>query len=170
LASGWLAAHNGDLATAQLALAKAKPLAQAGGDASAISMATIVEAELALSAHQPKQAIELLTAKNDGSELYFSHAVLMRAETQAGDLAAALAQANWLASERGRAYAEWNGHDMWSGVNIVESNLALLSAAELETRLGQPKLARRKLDAFLAAWPNAGNLPWLRERVALVSH
>jgi putative peptide modification system cyclase len=167
LAVGWLAARNGDLATAKSALAKAKNLAQASGDASAISMATIVEAELALSTHQPRQAIELLTARQDGSELYFSHAVLMRAEKQAGDPAAALEQANWLINERGRAYGEFNYDDMWSGVNIVESNLALLSAAELQAKRGQPKLAQRELDAFLAAWPGAGKLPWLRDRLAL---
>ena len=166
LAGGWLAAHGGDAATAQLALVKAKTLAQASGDASAISMATMVEAELALAAHQPKQAIALLAAKNDGSELYFSHAVLMRAQAQDENWRAALAEAEWLSRERGRAYAEFNNRDMWSGVNIVESNLALLSAGEFAMKLGQPKLARQKLDSFLAAWPDAGKLPFVAARLA----
>ncbi len=165
LAGGWLAARNGDLATAKSALAKAQGLARSGGDASKISMATLVQAELAMAQHQPKQAIVLLTAGNDGTELYFSHALLMRAKQQAGDLPGALAEAQWLTRERGRAYAEWNSWDMWSAANIVESNLALLSSAEIEIKLGQPKLAREKLDAFLAAWPNAEKIPFVAPRV-----
>ena len=167
LAGGWLAARNGDIATANAVLTKAQGLAKASGDASNISMVAVLGAELALAAKQPKRAIDLLKATHDGSELYFSHAVLMRAETAAGDLPAALHEVEWLAQQRGRAYGEFNSFDMWSAPNIAESNLSLLSAAELELKLGQPKLAREKLDAFLVAWPDAGKLPWLQSRLKL---
>jgi len=165
LAAGWLAARNGDVDTAKTALALAKGPATNNGEASLVGMQTILEAELALAARQPETAISLLRARHDGSELYFSHAVLMRAYVAAGNETAALEEANWLARERGRAYGEWNSFDMWTPANIVESNLALLSAAEFAVKLGQPKLARQKLTAFNRAWPNAEKIPFVETRL-----
>ncbi len=165
LAGGWLAARHGDLRTAKTALALAQGPAATNGEASVVGMQTILEAELALAAHRPETAIALLRARHDGSELYFSHAVLMRAYAAAGQNAAALVEADWLAHERGRAYAEWNSSDMWSAANLVESNLALLSAAEFATKLGQPKLARRKLTDFRRAWPKAETIPFVAARL-----
>ena len=100
-----------------------------------------------------KRAIELLLPHHDGSELYFSHAVLMRAYLANKDYPAALTEANWLAGERGRAYAESNSGDLWSVANVAESNLALLAAAECSRELGHEDQARAYLERFQRAWP-----------------
>ncbi len=168
LAGGWLAARNGDLPTAKAVLSLAKGPATANGEASQIGMLAIVEAELALTENQPEKAIALLRARHNGSELYFSHAVLMRAYAAVGKDANALAEADWLVHERGRAYAEWNHYEMWTAANIVESNLALLSAAELAMKLGQPKLAQQKLAMFLRGWPKAETIPFVAARLHLL--
>ncbi|MEO8160368.1 MAG: hypothetical protein ABI588_03035 [Arenimonas sp.] len=114
-----------------------------------------MDAELSLAAGDPAAAIALLLPTHDGSELYFSHAVLLRAYLQAKDYSAAGKESQWLMRERGRAYAEPNDWDSWNGPNIVESNLAMLSAAEVAQALGQPALAGKWLKDFLSAWPEA---------------
>jgi putative peptide modification system cyclase len=153
LAGGWLAARNGDAETANKALALAGPALAGRDDSILVGMRTIVQAELALLAKEPAKAIAMLLPRHDGSELYFSHAVLMRAYLEAQDLPAALTEAAWLARERGRAYAEPSPWDMWSAANVIESNLALLAAAEANHRLGREPEARRHLKEFLHAWP-----------------
>jgi hypothetical protein len=124
-----------------------------GADRPAHSMQAIVLAEIALAEDAPARAIELLLPSHDGSELYFSHAVLLRAYLANKDYAAALTEANWLSLERGRAFAESNSGDLWSVANIAESNLALLTAAECNRELGNEKQARALLERFDRAWP-----------------
>jgi hypothetical protein len=89
----------------------------------------------------------------------------MRAFAADGNWPAAMAEADWLATRRGRAYVEFNYWDMFAAVNVAESNLALLDAAEFATRLGQSKLAQAKLTAFLRAWPHAETLAFLQPRL-----
>jgi putative peptide modification system cyclase len=163
MAAGWLAARHGDLAEANRTLQASKD--QITADAPETSLRAMLEAELALAGHQPKTAIAVLRARHDGTELYLSHTVLMRAFAADGNWPAAMAEADWLATRRGRAYVEFNYWDMFAAVNVAESNLALLDAAEFATRLGQSKLAQAKLTAFLRAWPHAETLAFLQPRL-----
>ncbi len=165
LAGAWIAARHGDLASAHKVLDLTAPEFGPGSSSSDLGMRAIVQAELALAANKPDAAISLLRARHDGSELYFSHVLLMRAYAANKDTGSALAEAKWLASARGRAYGEWNSWDMWSAVNVVESNLALLSGAEYALKLGQTGLARQQLQAFLRAWPQAGQLDFVAPRL-----
>jgi len=168
LAGGSVAARNGDVDTAKRALSLAGEKAATNGGVALLGAKAILEAELELVADRPKAAIALLRARHDGTELYFSHAVLMRAYADDANIPAAMVEANWLATQRGRAYAEWNNWDMWSGINVIESNLALLNAADFAVRLGQPKLAQQNLDAFLRVWPKAGKLPFVDKQLQSV--
>ena len=165
LAGGWIAARNGDIEAARRALAVADAPALADGSPAVLGMRAILQAQLALAAKKPDVAITLLRARQDGTELYFSHALLMRAYAANGNFSAALAEARWLESGRGRAYGEWNHWGMWNASNVVESNLALLSGAEFAQKLGQHKLAQQKLQAFLRAWPQADQLEFLAPRL-----
>jgi putative peptide modification system cyclase len=153
LAGGWFAARSGDVARARAVLAKVEPFIATEGDRPEQSMRAIVQAEIALAGGEPSKAISLLLPMHDGSELYFSHAVLMRAYQANKDYAAALTEADWLAGERGRAYAEFNSFELLTAANIVESNLALLEAAELNARLGRGRAAAARLEEFRKAWP-----------------
>ena len=165
LSAGWVAARNGDLASARHALTVAEPLLRAERDPTDLGMRAILQAELALAENKPETAIALLRARHDGSELYFSHVLLMRAHAARKDFSSALSEARWLASARGRAYGEWNRWDMWTVPNVLESNLALLSGAEYAQKLGQTALARQQLQAFMRAWPQAGQLPLVAARL-----
>jgi putative peptide modification system cyclase len=155
LAGGWFAARNGDIATARGVLERVEPYMAGDGDRPERSMRAIVQAEIALAENEPAKAISFLLPTHDGSELYFSHAVLLRAYQANKDYVAALTEAEWLAGERGRAYAEFNSYELLSAANIVESNLALLTAAELNARLGRQRAADARLEQFRKAWPKA---------------
>jgi hypothetical protein len=170
LSAAWVAAHHGDLASARKALAIAEPLVASDDSATDLGMRAIVQAELALAENRPDAAISVLRARHDGSELYFSHAVLMRAYAARKDFNSALAEARWLTSARGLAYGEWNRWDMWSAPNVLESNLALLSGAEYAQKLGQIALARQQLQAFLRVWPQAEQMPFVAQRLRLLRH
>lgn len=165
LAGGWMATHAGDAETGRRALALGSDPVRANGSALLLGIQAILGAELALAEGRPDLAARLLRARHDGSELYFSHAVLLRALAAAGENDAALAEAAWLARERGRAYAEWNSLDAWNAANIVESHLARLSAAELALKLNRPAEARRQAEQFLRDWPGAAALPPFRARL-----
>ena len=172
LAGGWLAARQGDTETAARVLRLVRDPVRARGDNSTLGMQAIVQAELALAASNPAAAIATLRSRHDGNELYFSHAVLMRAYAANREYPAALVEAQWLSKQRGRAYVEWNSWEMWTPANIVESNLALLSAAEFAEKLGRRELAQQYLKKFLEAWPSAARsfvaprLEVLREALA----
>ena len=83
----------------------------------------------------------------------------------AADGKAALAQAEWLASHRGRAYVEYAVERMLMPFNVAQSDLALLRAAELAHALGDSQKSKRSLDAFLEAWPSAENLDFVSARL-----
>jgi hypothetical protein len=50
-------------------------------------------------------------------------------------------------------------------LNVAESNLALLRAAEFSNALGKKAEARQSLAAFESAWPNATQMSWLSTRL-----
>ncbi|WP_460457266.1 putative peptide modification system cyclase [Arenimonas alkanexedens] len=167
LAGGWLAANAGDLAGARLALDRVGDSAEAGGFPFVADMATLVRAEIDLQEGRPEAAVARLAPRaGAGNELYFLHAVLMRAQAAAGDPTAALAQAQWLAKHRGRAFAEPNAEYSWQLVNVVESNLAPLAAAAYAGELGRAEEAKSERGHFEAAWPSGEQLPAVQRRLA----
>lgn len=160
LAAAWMAAHTGNKLLAEQALATSKNYALEDGFIANADMYLVVQAELAIRNGKPDAAIALLAPRTSkGDELYFLHSTLMRAYAADKDYSKALQQANWLLSNRGRAYAEFNSINMWQPVNVIESNLALLSAEHYAKQLNKSELAIVHRKAFDAAWPSTEKLP-----------
>lgn len=130
-----------------------------------IEVLELAEAERDRVEGRPEQAIARLRPLLTGTELYQTHSALKRAYADAGQWADARAEAEWLASHRGRAYAERTHRPLLMGLNVVDSNLALLDDAEFSLQLDETHRAEAKYEAFLALWPNAEGIAWLRPRL-----
>jgi putative peptide modification system cyclase len=163
--ASYLAARSGDPELARRLLAGVAEDADVASYHYVADMAALANAQLALAGNDPAKALALLTARVDGSELYLLHAGLRDAHAAAGAFEPATAEAQWLARHRGRAYAEYNGHEMLKSLNVAESNLAVLSEAEFAHRLGKADVAAAKLAAFLRLWPEAELPAPLQRRV-----
>ncbi len=163
--AAYLASRADQTDLAKAALAHVTPLSRSGDYPYLTSLLTVVEAELARANGQPQQAIALLKPHIDGSEYYFSHRVLMDAYAAQSAYANALAEAQWLAKHRGRAYAEQFGQVGLQPFNVALSDLALLDAAEFSVKLKKPDAARAALGDLRKAWPKADQLPFLQQRL-----
>lgn len=130
-----------------------------------IEVLELVEAEHDRVQGQPEHAIARLRPLLTGNELFQTHSALKRAYADAGQWTEARAEAEWLATHRGRAYAERTHRPLLMALNIVDSNLALLDDAEFSLQLGERRRAETKYEAFLAVWPQAESIPWLRPRL-----
>ena len=117
-------------------------------------MLAIANAELALKGGKPHDALTVLRPRLTGSEINLVHATLLRAYLAEGADADARREAEWLATHRGRAYVEWNSQYLLQPVNVLESDLALLTLAEIELRAGNTAGAKQQFDRFAAAWKN----------------
>lgn len=167
LAAGWMAAHTGDRESAKEALRTAEDAVQTAGFPANRDMALLVRAELDLADGKSEAVIAALRPRVErGDELYFLHAVLMRAYALGKQYDAALTQADWLATHRGRAYGEFNSECIWQPANVIESDLAMQAAARYADRLGQSDLAKKKQAAFLAAWRGGDKLTVVARRAA----
>ncbi|MEO7326141.1 MAG: putative peptide modification system cyclase, partial [Dokdonella sp.] len=165
LFAAYLAAHAGEIDLAKSALS-GRALSSRSGDYPYLSsLSTVIEAELARANGQPQRAIALLKPHIDGSEYYFSHRVLMDAYAAQSDYANALAEAQWLAKHRGRAYVEQFGQSTLESFNVALSDLALLDAAQFSAKLKQADTARASLRDLRKAWPHADQLPFLQQRL-----
>jgi len=154
LAAGVMAANTGNLEVA----GKVKKLAQAealqSGQPILKSMAICLDAEILLEQGDAKKAVILLNGHiNKDNELYYARAVRMRALQADGQDKAALQEAEWLIANRGLAYIESNNKSLWKPSNLIESNLAILTAADIESRLGLTDQAEKRNKEFLAVWP-----------------
>ena len=58
-----------------------------------------------------------------------------------------------MARHRGRAYIEVNGGQVMQALNVADTRLSRLRAAEALWQLHQPKAAQLEAQAFLNAWP-----------------
>jgi putative peptide modification system cyclase len=128
----------------------------------------LAEAEIARASGKPAEAVKSLSKMVDGSELFLTHVVLLDAHVAMGEKAAALEQAQWLATHRGRAYVEQSVN---SGIpfSVIQTNIALLRSAELNFSLGNKEQAQRALAEFRKFYPNADQLPTLGPRVKAIS-
>jgi putative peptide modification system cyclase len=159
-------ARAGDPEFARSTIARLEAVAPALGYPAIDDMLAIARAELELQAKQPADAVARLRARVNGGELVMVHAVLLRAFLQTGELADARREAEWLTTHRGLAYVEWNSQNVLQPINVLETDLALLSLAEIARQNGDAALAQRQLDRFLEAWKNPP--PFAAQRVASV--
>jgi putative peptide modification system cyclase len=160
LSAGWMAAYTGDPDSAREVIAHAGAKAASGGYPANSDMALAIRAELALASGQPAVAIDLLESRaREKDDSYFVHAVLSRAYLADGRYQPALDQANWLVAHRGLAYGEFNSLSVWQPVNVLESNLALVTAQRAAAGLGDGIAAGKAQAALTAAWGDAANGP-----------
>ena len=147
-------ARLGDVETARTTISQLKTKAPALGYPAIDDMLAIASAELELSSKSTDRALEILRPRLNGGELGLVHSVLLRAYLQNGSFADAQREAEWIAAHRGRAYVEWNSQYLLQPLNVLETDLAILTQAELAREAGDYQLASRHLDKFLVAWKN----------------
>lgn len=153
LATAWLAAQAGALDEARRVLASLEPVEPERAVPLNVDMARVLEAEIALQEGRAEAAIALLEPRRGSANgLYQLHAVLLRAYLAAGRDADAMALSGWLATHRGRAFAEPSAGYVLQPANVIESNLALRAQALLARRAGDAAKAQAQDKAFAAAW------------------
>ena len=155
LFGGYLAARAGDTALAQSAVDAAIDQAHGSGYVSLENILAIAQTQIACAKTGCKDAIALLVALCNGTELYVTHIALKDAYLANGNRRDALIEARWLADHRGRAYLEINSLQTLQARNVAESNIGLLTAAELEHAFGDEDAAKKDFAAFVAAWPTS---------------
>lgn len=165
LAAGYLAMRAETPELADAAMALAGPRARASQYPLHIEVLELMEAERERVEGRPVQAIARLQPLLTGNELFQTHSALKRAYADAGQWAQARTEAEWLATHRGRAYAERTHRPLLMALNVVDSNLALLDDAEFSLQLGERRRATDRYEAFLGIWPQAESIAWLRPRL-----
>jgi hypothetical protein len=167
--AGYLGARLDALPVVNAALAAATDEGIAGYPL-LIQMRQVLLAEQERLQGKPKRAIARLAvwaAREDA--LFAVHSALLRAARAGGDTALALREARWLAAHRGRAYMEGTAAGLPSVVNVADTTLAHLEAAEILAQAGRKPEAETELAAFRAAWPDSQLPEGLRRRVAALS-
>jgi hypothetical protein len=160
-----LAARAGDEKLALTALAANVPETTDGQHPILTQMRIVAEAELLRAKGDNARALAKLQPLVDGTELCLVHQSLLDVQAATGNAEAALKEANWLAEHRGRAYAEYNVQRILVPLNVVQSDLALLRAAELAKQLGKKEDGAKYLSRFRQAWPDAAKIDFVSPRL-----
>ena len=158
LFAAYLAATKGDTKYASDVLGAVGPEPRSSDYPVLNKLYVAAQAEIERASGKASDAVKLLVSSLDGSELFLTHVALLDAYEAAGERAAAVEQAQWLAAHRGRAYIEYGTRSVIP-YNVAQSNLALLKRAELLHAAGKREEAQRALDEFRKAWPNADQDP-----------
>lgn len=131
-------------------------------------MLAVVEAGNDRLAGHPDEAIRRLEKELDGTELIQARVAMLAAARDAGHHQQAAQQADWLAAHRGRAYMEANAAQVLQTLNVIDTRLANLQAAEAMSALGRAGPATEALEAFLGGWPQERLPDYLERRVAAI--
>lgn len=161
----YLEARCGDPAHAERILGRMDGSVPDAGYPVLLNMRAVARAEIERARGRADNALKILQATIDGSELYVTHVALMDAYASKGDLPSSIREARWLASHRGRAYAEYNKGWALTPFNVAQSDLALLREAELDFALGQRQDSQKILSAFTRVWPNSKQFPEVARRM-----
>lgn len=167
----YLLAHNGDTKSAASLLKEFAAPTFGPTDATTQSnLYSVVKAELIRMGGHPDQAIAILKPLIRGDELYITHVALLDAYVSEDDDANALEQARWLAGNRGRAYGEYGADQFMTAFNVVQSDLALLRAAEISKKTRNSQDAHEFLTKFLDAWPQSKISSEFSERIQAIDN
>lgn len=166
LFAAYLLARGGDTRSAAQLLTRVNIAVAAEENSTIRNLQWIVKAELKRSDGHADQAIALLRPLIDGHELYLTHLALLDAYSSNRQNKDALDESQWLSSHRGRAYAEYGGEQFLTAFNVIQSDLALLRAAELTRDLENTHESNEALAKFEQVWPqwNKTNAIALRVR------
>ncbi len=110
------------------------------------------------------EAIATLERMVRGDARFQARVALMDAYIAAGNPQAALEQATWIADHRGLAYIEFGCSWCQQPLNVVDTTLTHLRAAELLAQLGKREDTERLLSAFDRQWPRTVLPDYLRVR------
>jgi tetratricopeptide (TPR) repeat protein len=132
-------------------------------------LSIVVRAELLRREGRPMESVALLRPLLAGNEHYQTRQALLNAYADAGDLKRALEQARWLQQKRGFAYTEQMCGFCVQALNVADSNLSVLSEAEILQTLGRHTEADKALERFDRRWPVESLPDHLRSRRANVS-
>ncbi|HEX7802763.1 MAG TPA: putative peptide modification system cyclase [Pseudoxanthomonas sp.] len=113
---------------------------------------------------KPQDAAKLLETVSDGGESLQVRRALFDAYAAQGQGEKALAQAQWLSRHRGRAYSELGCGWCQQALNVADTTLANLLAAEQLSSMGRHAEARQQLQLFDRQWPPTGLPDYLRVR------
>jgi putative peptide modification system cyclase len=153
LGAAQLAARNGNSELATATLQRVQDFVAGAGIPLLVSMLATAQAEVALAEGDAQTAIDRLALPVESNKAtYNARAVLMRAYAKAGKLTEARKLADWLATHRGLAYAEFGHEFMWQPANVIESDLALFAASELARADGDDATAQARREAFESVW------------------
>ena len=165
LAAAYMAQRAGHGDVTGKAIPRLTKLVEQVDDPRAEQMLHIIRAgQLRLAGHAP-DAVAQLRKLIDGQELFQTHAALRDALRAAGQDEEALREARWLVAHRGLAYAELAGGYVLQAVNVADTTLARIDVAELLKRMGRNEEARREIEAFRRAWPQAELPDYLRREL-----
>ena len=162
----WLLARDGNERVARDLLDKMKRGSSEISNPVLKNMLAIVTAELERGNGHADQAIELLQPLVNGSELYVTHLALLDSFASNHENARAMEEARWLATHRGRAYAEYGFAQFMTAFNVVQSDLALLRTAELAFDLKDATKAKESLAEFDKIWPRASSISGIDRRLS----
>lgn len=113
-------------------------------------------------------AIKLLKPLVNGSEPFQTHVALAEAYASASELEKALEEIRWAARSRGRAYTEIGCSWCQQSLNVVDTTLGHLRAAELLADNEKSDDARHELRLFDQYWAKEDLPPHLRVRREVV--
>lgn len=132
------------------------------------SLYAILIADQARMKGDARKAVVILEAVANGGEPFQVHVALLEAYRAVGDQENALTQVRWLTGHRGRAYSELGCGWCQQPLNIADTTLARLRAAELLAAAGNKVEARKELQGFDSQWQPAGLPNHLRVRREVV--
>jgi len=157
-----LALRHGDHALAERILGALQAKAETGGYFSLEQPYRIAACESGIERDAAK-AVSCLEGLLSDRAYFQTRVALLRAYRAAGNDAQALATADWLARHRGNATAEFLAEFSGQVPNLLDSDAAIVDAAELELKAGNTDDARKRLAGFTTAWaPAEGDPPLLR--------
>jgi putative peptide modification system cyclase len=150
--AGYLAAIDGDLKVAKRAVAVRGEL-NATDYPNLNSIDAILKGAIAIAEERPEDAVKILRSRIDGTELMLVHVLLIDALRASDRPVEALAESDWVANRRGRAYGESGVLKMLRPLNVLATNIALLDGIELARELGDTKGAEDRARVVRRAWP-----------------
>ncbi|HBS56300.1 MAG TPA: hypothetical protein DEA38_11325 [Stenotrophomonas sp.] len=134
LASALLSVRMGDTALVERVLARLSPINEVLGQPPVAETLAVVRASLATHQKKPDEALAMLAPWLTGQASFQTRVAAMDAYLAKGANAQALAQADYLAGNRGRAYAEVDCAYCLQPLNVLDSNRAAGVAATLRRR------------------------------------
>lgn len=168
LGAAYVSQRQGDSALAAEVVRRAAPLVADIAEPMARQLLQVVEAGQSRLGGNPAAAIERLRPLINGRELFQVRVALRDALVAAGRDEESLEHSRWIAAHRGQAYIEGAGDQALQALNVADTRLARLEAAEALSRLGRARDAGQELERFLAAWPRATLPAYLERRVESV--